>query len=353
MRDGRAMYNWITGNNYADRDTDWNVIKNQTEQALMNADNLVSAVMTMAGYKLDNAAYYKRIYEAQKDGNEAAAQNMIDYLIKGKGVKEETITTKMKSLAKEDESMTYPERIKALREKGMEDSDIASWIVKEYKEGKLKKDEAIKLWQEANPKKDADDAYFKFEQADWEAETGENVTDTDWFRMDKAIDSNNAEDYKTAVRELKAHGYKDNEISEHATKRITNMYKEGEITRKEAETRLRKYDSSMTANDAWWKLDRIDYKKETGKEAGSGQYYRLYDAIEANKSAEIKSAVKTMTAHGMKDENIKKQLATKYKKQYLQATGNKKVQLKNALIMAYKALGYSDAEANEIINGWK
>ena len=85
----------------------------------------------------------------------------------------------------------------------------------------------------------------------------------------------------------------------------------------------------------------------------SGNYYRLYDAIEANKSDQIKKAVEIMTKHGMEQKNIKKQIGTKYKQQYLEATGNEKIRLKNALIMAYKAVGVSETDANKIINGWK
>ena len=41
-----------------------------------------------------------------------------------------------------------------------------------------------------------------------------------------------------------------------------------------------------------WTLDRLEYTKQTGKDAGSGMYYRLKDAINANKSAEIKAIPK-------------------------------------------------------------
>ena len=46
-------------------------------------------------------------------------------------------------------------------------------------------------------------------------------------------------------------------------------------------------------------------------------------------------------------------LLSDWKKAYLSATGNEKIKIKNALIMAYKALGYSETEANETINKWK
>ena len=96
----------------------------------------------------------------------------------------------------------------------------------------------------------------------------------------------------------------------------------------------------------------MDYQKKTGKNPGSGKYYRLYDAIEANRSADISAAVGNMLKYGLKKENIKKQLTTKYKDAYLAADSAGKVKLKNALELAYKALGYTTTEADKTINSW-
>ena len=42
-----------------------------------------------------------------------------------------------------------------------------------------------------------------------------------------------------------------------------------------------------------------------------------------------------------------------FKQDYLNATGTEKIQLKNALIMAYKATGMKETDANDRINKWK
>lgn len=222
MRDGRAMWNWFIEKPYAQRESDMAVIRYQTEQAMASTDSLLSALLKDAGFKTTNAAYYERIYQAKKAGDDKAAQDMIDYLLHGKGVKQEDINSGVTKAAKADDSISVDEKTEMLG--------------------------------------------------------GDDAT--------------------------------------------------------------------------WWKLDRDAYKKETGKDVGTGYYYRLADAINSRKSDAIKAAVKQLKDHGISNDKIKGKLSD-WKKEYLNANGNEKIQLKNALIMAYKALGYSDTEANEIINKWK
>ena len=223
MRDTRAMANFITQQPYAKRPTSLAVLKYQMEQARMNTDTLVSVLMKDAGFKVTNAAYYERIYEAKKAGNEQAAQDMIEYLLKGKGVEQKTIDSGVMGAAKGDQNLSVDEKAELLG---------------------------------------ADDA-------------------------------------------------------------------------------------------TWWKLDRDAYKKETGNDVGSTSfYYRLEDAINGGGTEEIRAAVKMLQDHGIDNDRIKKKLSD-WKKEYLAATGKEKIKLKNSLIMAYKAIGLKEAEAEEIINKWK
>jgi hypothetical protein len=359
-RDIRAMINFFKPGTYADREHSDAMVKYGIYDSIASMDNIIGVVNKYlqdygAGYGTAAKDYYERIYAAEKTGDEQAAKEMKEYLtLKSTADNpEKQIETNLKSLTKSDKDMTYSEKIKALKDRGMEDSDVASWILSEYKEGKIGRAEAEKLWIEADKKKTKNDAYFKFEQADWEKKTGKNVSDTDWFRVNNAIESGNSAEYNSAVKEMKEHGYKDEDIQEHVKGQITKKYKEGKWTRKETESALKKYRKDMKEDDIWWALDRIDYNKETGKDAGSGQYYRLYDAIEANKSDNIKNAVQIMLKHGKKKDDIKKTLSSKYKQAYLDATGSEKTKLKDALTKAYKAVGLTADEALKIINGWK
>ena len=100
-------------------------------------------------------------------------------------------------------------------------------------------------------------------------------------------------------------------------------------------------------------MDRIQYQLDTNAEKVSGKYYRLWDAMDANKADEIRTAVETMTQHGMEPKNIKTQITKQYKDAYLEADSAGKVKIKDAIEKAYKELGFTKEDADKVINGWK
>ncbi len=261
MRDGRAMWNWAIDRPYETRADSAAVIRGQATDLFYNADNLIGVLNTWlgeAGYSTNNNAYYARIYEAKKAGDDARAQNMIDYLLKGKGIKQESINSKIAGMAKKDENASA--------------ADTAEFLIAE---------------------------------------------------------GANAEDY------------------------IRDRMRKQELTADEARDLLQKADPTKDADSIWWTVDRIQYQLDTGAEKVSGNYYRLWDAMDNNKATEIRTAVKTMTDHGMEPENIKKQITTKYKKAYLDGSNSEKVKIKDAIEKAYKELGYSTEDADKVINKWK
>lgn len=263
MRDGRAIYNWISGAPYADRPTNPNVLKYQGEAAFWDADSIISAINSKlgdAGFETKNSAYYERIYEAKKAGDEETAAGLTDYLMTGKGLEAKTITSGVKSAAKADKDATVSEKAEIISSAGGDPND---YVMDQVKAGELDEKEALKILKEQNPDKDE--------------------------------------------------------------------------------------------NDLWWKVDRAAYTRDTGISlSGTPYYYRMYDAIDANDSTAIKTAVRDMTAHGRTNKQVQDQIRDKYKKQYLELpNGREKVALKNALIMAYKATGMTEAEAEATINGWK
>ena len=262
MRDGRAMYNWASGSEYAQRPTSSAVLSYQFEANNFTADNIIgtlNAWLGEAGFKTTNASYYSRIYQAQKNGNAGEAAGLKEYLSLGKGASDDAIKAGIKAAAKKDTSMTEAER-----DAWMIDNDLM----------------------------------------------GENNAST-----------------------------------------ITTQYKEGKITRAEAEKLYRKLNSSLTDNDLWWKLDRLDYQKETGADSVSGYSYRLKDAIQSNKAEEIRKVIKAMLDHGRTQKQIKDALSD-WKSEYLAADAKTKTTIRDALQKAYKALGLTAADADKVINGW-
>ena len=262
MRDARAMWNWAVDQPYAKRDTDWNTVKFQTLDTFMNADNLIGVLMEKlgsSGYDTSNAAYYERIYNAKKAGDEQAAQSMIDYLLNGKGVKQETISSKMASMAKEDTSATATETAGFLMDEG---KDPTSYVKEQLKAGKMSAEEARRTLQKANEDKEPD--------------------------------------------------------------------------------------------EIWWMVDRIQYQlANKAAEAPSGRYYRLWDAMDKNRTEDIRSAIETMTTHGVEEKNIKTQITKQYKAAYLAADADGKREIRDAIEKAYKLLGYTAKDADKVINKWK
>ena len=366
-RDARAMLNFfgavtgisaegITGDTYANRATSRAVIRKQLLENIHTADNLIGVVnqwLGDAGYKTDNKAYYERLYKAERAGDTQAAEEIREYLQAGKGIKsEQTIEQQMRGMIKNDAGLTDSEKIKALRDKGMKDSDIAQWIADRYRDGEITKDKAVKLYLEANPKKTKDEAYFYFEQAEWEARTGKDVGTSDYFRLNDAVDSGNAAEYKRAAAELENHGHSAEEVEKHTKSRITANYKDGKITKQAAQRQLKEL-AKLDENESWWTLDRIDYQKETKKEDSvSGYYYRLTDAVNANRQEQITSAVQQLLKHGITKDKIKSKLSD-WKSEYLKADSAGRIRIRDAITKAYRAAGYTKADADKTIEGWK
>ena len=135
---------------------------------------------------------------------------------------------------------------------------------------------------------------------------------------------------------------------------ITKQYKEGDISEADVKKLYKAANPELTDDDIWWKVDRINYSKETGAETpgGNAYYYRLTDAVNANKAADIQEAVKSLLAHGITKEKIKSKLSD-WKQAYLEADSAGKVKIRDAMQKAYKAAGYTAADADKTIEGWK
>lgn len=266
MRDARAMYNFFNPETYAQRATSGTVIKYGVIDAAANADNMIGVIntylqMAESGYGTSNGAYYKRIYEAKKAKEAGRAEELTEYMLLGKGVKEETVTENLKKNVKADTSLTVAEQ-----DDWMIDNDLM----------------------------------------------GENNTGT-----------------------------------------ITTQYKEGKLTKAEAAKLYKKLNPKLTDNDVWWKFDQMEYNKETGANvSGDARYYRLKDAINANKSEQISKAVKDLRDHGVEQRKIKDELS-KWKSEYLAGDLDTRKRIRGALEKAYVALGLNVKEVDTLLSNWK
>lgn len=212
MRDARAMYNWFLSPDYADRGenaraTSDAVLRHQWIDVLMTQD-LIGAVNARireiggdeAGYGTSQAAYYKRIYEARKAGREADAESMSEYLMKGKGVSEKSLKTGIAGQAKKDDTASAKETAEFLYGEGL--TEQADYINDQYKEGKLTKAEAEKLYKKYFPKKTAADIHWTLDEIDWKKETGLTTGYSRRRRLVKAVQGKSLQGVRTAAKEL-------------------------------------------------------------------------------------------------------------------------------------------------------
>ena len=116
---------------------------------------------------------------------------------------------------------------------------------------------------------------------------------------------------------------------------------------------MKEIDPEADDDSIFFQLDREAYEKETGTElSGSAKYYRLDDAMNGNKSAEIREAVQTLLEHGVKAKSIIDRMKDQ-KQAYLEADSKGKVRIRNAIQIVYKELGYTAEDADKVIDKWK
>ena len=215
MRDARAMYNFVAGkfestSPYAWRPTNTNITGNQFMEKLMTADNLLGVVnqwLGDAGYATDNNAYYKRIYDAKKAGDEKTAENLIDYLLTGGKVKKrETIDSKVAAMAKDDAEMSAEDTAEFLIGEG---ANAETYIKDQLKQGKMSAEDARKMLKKADPEKTDDDVWWTVDRIEYQLETGAEKAlsgNTYYYRLTDAVNNNSANEIQTAVKSLLAHG---------------------------------------------------------------------------------------------------------------------------------------------------
>ena len=171
MRDARMMYNWVIDQQFAERENSAAVIKYQAIDSLANADNLAGVVNKFlveggyGGYDTKNTAYYQRIYDAKQAGDYDRAAEMEEYLTLGKGVKEKSITSKMGTMAKNDENISAVEAAEFMRE---EDVDPGQYIRDQLKQGNMTAEEATKQLRETYPDKSDDSIFWTVDRIEYE-----------------------------------------------------------------------------------------------------------------------------------------------------------------------------------------
>ena len=229
MRDGRAMFNWFSGQSYADRETSGAVLKYQTIDLLASQDllGLINGWLGDAGYGTSSNDYYQRIYEAKRDGRAGDAKDMSDYMVlaklKGKDP-DKTLQQGVAKAAKSDPNASAADTAEILKDEG---ADVVGYAKEQYREGNLSHEEATRILKEMQPKKSDDEIWWQLDREDYYRETGVRENgDSRYYRLYDGIEDNSSEKITQAVKNMTGHGMTNEQIKSQIGKKYKSDYLE-------------------------------------------------------------------------------------------------------------------------------
>lgn len=275
------------------------------------------------GWDKKASVYYERMENALIEGNTKKYEELFGYVKETMGKEEKTIKSGIKS--------------------AMKDSVL---------KGTLEKKKAADIL-EKNMDLDADKAYFTVEG--WMKTASAQDEEYSYSRFDAVMSAVKSNQSATdAIKELTSHGYTEKEVKSEIKGQIREWYLDGEMSRQEAEKRLKKYNSLSDPNDLYFLFKEWDYAKANG---GSGEGYGKYDdffgAVDSGKN--LSSVIKSYTDNGVEKETLARMITTQYKEEYVSLYRKNKAEasmLKARLLTAYAALGYSRDKKNKDIDAW-
>lgn len=271
-------------------------------------------------------AYYERIEDAMIKGDDRAVEEMSGYLQETEKVKDTTLETGVKNAMKESVA------------KGILTQNRAAELLTKY----FKKDpdkawfEVEKWQQELEHQDDEDYSYSQYREVTDLVKAGKNITE--------------------AMKKLTSHGKSEKDVRGQIKTAIGEWYRAGEISGAEAKKKLKQYVPTLTENDIYWTLEEWEWKKSHGKEEKYSKYNELQAAIEKQNNTSITSALKKLTDHGVKKDDVASQITTMFKKTYIDLYKSGKsvaaANLKASLLSAYEACGKDRDKKNKEIDKW-
>ncbi|MBR4334042.1 MAG: hypothetical protein IKP72_15310 [Clostridia bacterium] len=237
-------------------------------------------------YDSGNKAYYDRMEQALLSGDTAKYDELRGYLEETKQVKPGTIDNGIKN------------EIKGSVMGGLISDDRAISILQgSFGMTHDKAWETVEKWvQQAEHAEDEDYNYTKYGEI-----------------MDLVKDG---QDISAAVKKLTDNTKTgENSIRSEIKSKIGEWYRDGELTKQQAEDRLKKYLNMTDPDELHWQFDEWEYmQKDTGD--SYSRYVDVFDAVKNGK--DLKAAMKEMTDNGYAEKDvrskIKSQIGDWYKK---------------------------------------
>lgn len=223
-------------------------------------------------------------------------------------------------------------------------------ILNALKDGHITADAAQALLVEKVEGISADDAYWAAKKA----ATGYSKTG----ELSEALESGDTEHIQACIDEMLDHGYEQKDISGAVSPVIKKLYTEdedgnlgaGRISREQAEKLLASW-ITKDESEIFWTLRKWDQSVEAGETVG--QYDDLYDAIASGDG--VQNAVQFYMDNGVEKKTMSGNVTRAFEEEYIDLYYSDPMAadaLKQRLIAAYKAMGYTTDEAREKISGW-
>ena len=129
---------------------------------------------------------------------------------------------------------------------------------------------------------------------------------------------------------------------------IGEHYKEGKLTREEAEKLLTENFDRDDENEVYWILDKWDYAKEYGSSEGYLKYGKFFEGVE---SGDFEAEMERLLDNGSDASEIRSQITRKYRKEYL-ADETAREAIREKLLPVYEATGMYADDIEQKFHDW-
>lgn len=169
-----------------------------------------------------------------------------------------------------------------------------------YGNGRISRKQAEKYLRTYTEKSDKD-VYEQLQKWDYAVDNEGTEGFSVYNDLYSAIDAGSSLD--DAKQALVSGGYAEKDIDKQIKSRIGDLYKSGDISRTEAEKRMKNYLGVDDGKELYDIFREWDYASENGSSDGFTQYMDVDTAIEAGKP--IDSYIRELTANGYKEDDIR------------------------------------------------
>ncbi len=248
-----------------------------------------------AGYTGSMSAYYKVMYESLASGDSKEYKKVYDKAL------EQQLLTKT-----EDEA------------KSAITAGIKSKLKESYIAGEISDDQALQILNTLGD----DDAYFTIKAWD----NADNEEYSKYSELAEAVRT--GKNIDTELQELIDNGVKEKTAIEKLIAAVKEGWKDGTISDSEASKYLKEYKSDFTDEDVYWELRKWS-REDTYAEGES--YSRYDDLVAAVENGTFDTVVKEYAEHGLEAKDIKRNITSAYKEQYMEAYRSKQYKLCNEI----------------------